>query len=613
MRAALDFSHRVQVLPVLHGSGDFAIAVRERLLREACDCLAVPLPATFQEEVIDAVRQLPTIRAIVQESTSGSATYIPIDPCQPVIAAIRVALAERIPIAFVDWETQTFDAADAILPDPYALKTVDPEKFLAAILPSLESPQPESQRDQRLKRMAFELHRLELQHERILFLPSLLDWPWIRAAYKERLPYPEHERYFAPINTFGVDPRTLAFFLGELPYITGLYERSRRTLDPDENLSVDGVKELVLAARDRWEASRIEEGMGGRNWLTPKTLQLYLQYVRNRTLMQRRLTPDLYTLVDAAKQVGGDRFAISLIDVARQYRVPGSAEVWPNLRMGIGRAELPSVGEVTMVNRLPGLRLSWRSCELKPQPSPRKSGRWKQLWDPYRQCSWPPEDDRIESFHTHVREQAKSMIGADLARSEKFSTSVKDGIDMRETLRNWHTGEIFVKEVPPARGDVSAVVFLFDVPADPKRYVWQTTWHAEHDEESTIGFFATNFMDNIIGPGIGRSEYGGAMFLFPPRYIPDIWSDPRLKFARSLEDRLVAAACMHSPHRHVAFVSPVPIRSSWRLLARRFNRKLIYLPLGRFSGRLVDKLRMVHVLNGKEVRSFAANFIRQGE
>ena len=84
-------------------------------------------------------------------------------------------------------------------------------------------------------------------------------------------------------------------------------------------------------------------------------------------------------------------------------------------------------------------------------------------------CSWPPEDDRIESFHRHVRDQAKAILGADLARSEKFTTSVMDGLDIRETLRNWHTGDLYVKVIPPSRGSIEVVVFLFDVPADPQR------------------------------------------------------------------------------------------------------------------------------------------------
>ena len=226
-------------------------------------------------------------------------------------------------------------------------------------------------------------------------------------------------------------------------------------------------------------------------------------------------------------------------------------------------------------------------------------------------CSWPPEDDRIESFQKHVRDRARATIGADLARSEKFQTSVKDGVDIRETLRNWHTGDIYVKVMPPDRGSIEVVVFLFDVPADPKKYVYRFTWFAEHIEESTLAFFATDPMTELVGPGIAAAEYGGAMFLYPPRSIPEIWTDRRLDFADTLEDRLLAAAFLHSKERHVAVVSPVPPKLSWRRLARRFGKKIVHLPLKRFSGALVDRLRCFHILNGKHVRSYAADFIRE--
>jgi hypothetical protein len=247
---------------------------------------------------------------------------------------------------------------------------------------------------------------------------------------------------------------------------------------------------------------------------------------------------------------------------------------------------------------------------LRPRPAPQDRRRWQQRWNPYGQCSWPPEDQRIESFQRHVSEQAKALIGADLARSEKFTTSVMDGLDIRETLRNWHTGDIYVKIMPPTRGSIEVVVFLFDVPADPRRYPFRTTWYAEHSEESTLAYFATDPMQELIGPGIAQAEYGGASFLFPPRPIPNIWTDPRLNFVDTLEERLLAGALLHSREKHVALVSAKPPPASWRRLARRFGRKLVHLPLKRFSGQLIERLRRFHLLNGKEIRSYAADFIR---
>ncbi len=398
----------------------------------------------------------------------------------------------------------------------------------------------------------------------------------------------------------------------------------------DLHLSVDGIKELLLEARSRWLAEREVEHSSVTNWVTPQLLQLYLQYVRNLALMERRLTPDLYSLIVAAKQMAGDAFAITLLQTARSYAFQDEDTMSiPTLSAGIGKLEFPDGQVASATNRLAGPPLVWRSLSLRPMPSRKTSRRWALQWNPFRQCSWPPEDSRIESFTGHVREQARSIMGADLARVEKFTTSVKDGIDLRESLRHFRTSarrrgfapaarmgerfafDIYVKEIPPARGNVEVVVFLFDTPADPEVYSWQATWYAEHAQESTLCFYASPFSEQMVGPGIGQSRYGGAMFLFPPRRIPDIWTDPALGFARTLEERLIAAAAVHSQEPHIALVAPIPPRAQWRRIARQFQRRLVMIPLGRFSGQAVDRLRRFHVLNGHEIRSYAARFIRE--
>ncbi len=555
-----------------------------------------------------AVERLPAISAIVQRDPDDaeSASYVPIDPCQGVIAAIRTALGERIPRAFIDLETPRFEPQFATFPDPYALKRVRPEAFAAALLPAIGPPRP-GQHAARIAAMAARLRALERRHRLILLVCSLLDWPWIRHAYTRRTRVPSDETTYPPDDLYGVDPKTLLFLLGELPFVTGLYERGRRELTPDDNLSVDGVKEIVLVARDRLkvERPRVAER------ITPQVLAIYFRYVRNLSLIERRLTPDLYSLVLAAQQISGDDFALAIAETARDYPHADLPEAdLPALRMSVDRAELPDGDVVQMVSRLPGQALSWRSLTLRPRPPEPERKRWRQRWNPFGSCSWPPEDDRIESFHRHVRDQARATLGADLARSEKFTTSVMDGLDIRETLRNWHTGDLYVKVLPPDRGAIEAVLFLFDVPADPKRYTHRATWYAEHNEESTLAFFATDPMQHFVGPGIAQAEYGGALFLFPPRWIPDIWTDPHLDFTDTLEERLLAGALAHSRERHVALVSPRQPPASWRRLARRFGRKLVHLPLKRFSGQLLERLRVFHVLNGKQVRSYAADFIR---
>jgi hypothetical protein len=392
----------------------------------------------------------------------------------------------------------------------------------------------------------------------------------------------------------------------ELPFVTALYEKARAELDNDENLSIDGLKQLMIASRDRY---REEVGSMARR-ITPKLLSVFFQYVRNLSLVERRMTPDLFTLIIAAQQIFGDEFAINVAEVACTYPFD-SDDSEPQIEMGMNVARLPDGDVVEIKCRLPGHPRIWRSCELKPKPPPKQQNEWKQRWDPLRQCSWPPEDVSIEKFRTHIKDVALGIMGTDLARTEKFSTSLKDGLDIRETLRNWHTGELYVKIFPPTRGNLDCVLMFFDTPADPRDYPWRITWMAEHDDESTLALYATDFRDELVGPGIGVAKYGGGLFLFPPRPIPDVWTDPRLDIADTLEERLLVGACVHSNERHIAVLSEPRPGAAWRKIAKTFGKTLVHVPLRRFSQQTIEQLRLVHVLNGQEIRSFAAHFIRK--
>jgi len=165
--------------------------------------------------------------------------------------------------------------------------------------------------------------------------------------------------------------------------------------------------------------------------------------------------------------------------------------------------------------------------------------------------------------------------------------------------------------VPPSRGTLDACVMLFDSPSDPRDYPWRTTWFAEHKNESTLSLYATNYEDEMVGPGIGLSVYGGALFLYPPVVIPDVWTDARLDYTETLEERLLAAACIHSRGKQIAVLSALPPGNGFRKLARRYRKQLVHVPLNSFSDEQVQQLRTVHVLNGSEVRSYAEEFIRK--
>lgn len=626
----LQVDERLNLLPVVHGSADSAMQIRHWLLEHPPKCLAIPLPPSFFAPVMEGILELPNPSIVLQpfeptfqteykpesENTDEEEvprySYVPIDPCQPVIAALRLAVEEHWRIEFIDEENPDYVPFTASLPDPYALKHLSLEKFATACLPWL-TPPATREVIQRLEHQARRLRELKKKHSQVTMLTALQEWPWLRDRIKTDQTHPQaanidsDEIEFQYPERFATDPRTLIFLFGELPYITAFYEHQRKKLDENTQLTIDGVKHLLLSARSSYMQ---DFGKRARR-ITPLLMSQCLKYMRNLTLMQKRLTPDLYTMVVASQQIMGDQFAIHLVNTAKEYGYYDDVSPLPIVKLGIDQARLPDGEIVKTISRLPGPPVVWRSLELRKSPEKLDQTKWAMQWNPYQQCSWPPEDELIESFRTRVFERAKSIMGADLARTEKFSTSILDGIDIRETLRHWYDGDIYVKVLPPSVGTLDACVMLFENNVDPRQYPWRTTWYAEHKDESTLAFFATNFGQEMIGPGIALATYGGAMFLYPPVKIPDIWHDRSLDFTDTLEDRLIAAACKYCRGRHVALLSPTAPGANLRRLAKRYGRKLVHVPLSQFNDAMIQQLRMVHVLNGKEVRSYASHFIRK--
>ena len=152
----LRLSPRIDLLPILHGSGDIAQEVRETLIAKRYDCLAVPLPPSVEDSLEQAVDRLPEISLIVlpepAREEKARVSTIPIDPCQAVIMGIRVAMGESIPRAYIDREVAQFEPIPFAGPDPYAVKSLSLPTLAAATLPSLPKPPSGSQQEHQIGR-----------------------------------------------------------------------------------------------------------------------------------------------------------------------------------------------------------------------------------------------------------------------------------------------------------------------------------------------------------------------------------------------------------------------------------------------------------------------------
>ncbi|MDO5576036.1 MAG: hypothetical protein Q4F84_03075, partial [Fibrobacter sp.] len=363
------------------------------------------------------------------------------------------------------------------------------------------------------------------------------------------------------------------------------------------------IKDLFRETRD--EYSKHDELLE----LSPVRLQAALTYLRNLTIMENRFIPSLFDIVEAAKGVGGNSFALQILKSAKYYPYISFENRTEILGVAINKVSSPILGGIaSAVNLFRDFKMYWRTISIRPEPELNKKIKYKFSWDPFNMCSHIPEDIRVERFNSFVRKKTTKILLEDYVKSEKFSTSVKDGIDIRETLRNWHTGNIYVREIPPSNGKIDTVVIIFDKNHDEK-YPHCATWYAEHENESTLSFYATNPQENMIGPGISRCSYGGLSLLFPPRNTPDLFHFTRNLDFPDLASRLTYGSLFFSNEKAVAYIASKKPDMWLKQAASRLKKHLVWIPLNSFSNETLRRLGRFHILNGKIVRSWANRYI----
>jgi hypothetical protein len=238
-------------------------------------------------------------------------------------------------------------------------------------------------------------------------------------------------------------------------------------------------------------------------------------------------------------------------------------------------------------------------------------GEWLSGFDEGAVCSYPPEDVIVEAFGGYLRKKGKAVMAEEATRVVPFTTSVLDGIDVRETIRHWAEKRVYVRESGRVAGEIGIVVVIFeDEPeGDGERYPYSLTWLGEHGQESDMAFFATAPERAVVGPGICRVTYGGFLLSFPPGRLADVWTDSDYRFADSKAETLLLAALDYSRERVVVYAAPKPPRSIFHQIAARLDRKILHLPLGTLSPTTLKKIRVMHVLAGHAKREIAKDYV----
>ncbi|MFC2173415.1 hypothetical protein ACFLU6_12395, partial [Acidobacteriota bacterium] len=344
-------------------------------------------------------------------------------------------------------------------------------------------------------------------------------------------------------------------------------------------------------------------------------LKELFKFARNWSLIEGGLVPDFYQLCIAARSYADDDLAWEVFDLGSDYPWQDDSGTLPTVRI-TAEDLMRGIRRIRFRRKIRNLRR--RLIPIRKRKRERFPGEWKKDWKGVSICSYPPEDIVVEGFGSYLQKKAIKILAEEQTRVEPFTTSLLDGIDMRETVRNWHEKKIYVRENRHVQGRAGSLVIIFDrdLPpkgADPRKwmeeYPYRMTWHGEHNQESDLACYASEPGEQLIGPGISKCLYGGLMMTYPPRRVFDVWRDPFFSWIDSKSERLLVAAIDYCLEKYVVYVAAKPPRSWLKTLAERMGKKVVYIPIGQLSPVTLKKIRTFHILDGYHVRQLAKDYI----
>ena len=645
----------IYLVPVMHDRLEVTAGARSALDSVDPAAVAVELPEALRDGVLKAVGRLPKISVLTTQEPREDALLWVVAPGDPFVEAIRWAVERSRRIVWIDPDIPYRDRRMDPLPDPYALLQLGPEKMFELLRVGTG---PGSDLDRRREAgMAYHLLRARdgLDGGAVVALVGAAHVERLEKRLQEPAAHPFARRRRAPVLVRHLAPDSMTGVLADPPLAHAVWEglrtgnapesaelgdtwspkvsvvrfglrviageggadeaerRQRRVAYATNHAGVALSGDLRFPDRRRLQEVVFEIGSGSYQLQTDERVagwqrRLFFDYCGRLARTHGLLAAGLYEWTVAARGVGDDNLAWEVFDAARTYP-------WQD-----GPAEIESASidgdELDLGTRRIRFRKRFRQVKRRPVPVRRRSRptaeeavQWLDGFDGDGICSYPPEDVVVEDYGRFLQRRANSVLAAERSRTEPFVSSLLDGVDVRETLRNVHESRIYVREMSRAAAEAGSVVVIFDSDRGETRYPFAMTWLGEHDQESDMAFYSSDPREQVVGPGILRATYGGFLLSSPRGRLLDVWSDPDYRLARDKAEVLVMAAVDYSEERVVVHVGRERPGRRMREYATQRAKRLLHIPLGSLSPVTLKKIRVMHILTGKNKRAVAADYI----
>ena len=638
----LKINENLFIFPVLHNSIYFTNILPDIIKYVNPSVIALEIPLWAKENYIKAIKTLPEITVLVYNSRENDEKYyILIEPADIFSLAARIALKEKIKLNFVDSDTISYYEHN----DPYYEEFFIEKQNYKSFFDNYKNYpfKKNEQDDLREKTMAYNIQSLLDKNEKVLAITGMSHYSGIIENLNNNNNIISLFSSYKPESKlFSIHPSHLKTLLPDLPVFSYFFELFFR----NENVSVSqaakikfnkakfGIVEGLnnnfdLLYEENAKKLYIEfiqtqnfllsDKIDRRNFL----LQIYkyageiysarykeefynwqllnmIKFSRNISLVRKKVIPDFFTIIEAAKGCVDDNYAWELMHLMEFYPFQPEESILDQIDI----SEIMNYHSM-FIRRSEKIQPKMPLKDRKKMP---KKDDWSKKFKKGSICSYQPEDIIIENFADFLKQKAKAQLQSELTKSEPFTTSFFEGIDIKETIRK-SDGNIYIKKFDKIKGEIGSLVIIFDEDNLNTKYNYKMTWLGEHEQESDMAFYSTQIGEDLIGPGISRCEYGGLMLSYPNRRMYDVWSDYDYQFFDKKSEKLLIAAIDYSLEKYIVFVAKNPPRSYIYNYANRLKKQVVFLPLGAFSKTTLNKLKIFHILAGHDVREIADKYI----
>ena len=594
--------HNIRMVPILHNRMEFALEVRRVFETFQPDHVAVEYPDTLKTRITQGVKRLPLLSVVHYEGDDGAFVYLPLEPCDGQVEAVRLALAHDIPLHFIDRDTENFSHDHTPMPDSYAVTRIGHTAYCRAYMEIHRDGKPPAADILREKTMAYRLQKLAESGKKVLFVGGLSHVNGILSMLERPQAPVIGRRVRENVGLAHLHRDSSREIMGEMPFLQVAYERYRMEGEMPDRFEVQ-MALLKAAKKKYWKNSKEK--------VSRIQLRILNRFARNYALLNHKLVPDFYQLIVASRGAVDDNFAYEVWDLGSDYPWQTENPGMSVLRLR-GEDLFLDQKRIRFHRQFKTMRRRLVPVPTKEKRKKRDPEKWKNEFNGNAICSYPPEDVAVEGYGHYLQKKALEIKREENVRIEPFSCSLQGGIDIRETIREWSSGNLYVKAERPLKGKVGSVVVIFDPDFSDKgeeNFPWCVTWLGEHSQESDMAFYSTPAGEIMDGPGISRCQYGGFMLSYPPLRVYDIWRDPFFGVARNKPERLLMAALDYSLEKHVVYLAADPPSGWCQSMAAGLGKKIIYLPLGTFSPVTLKKIRQFHVFDGHGVRRYARQYL----